>query len=75
MVYGQQTLETARDERLATRFDCDALFGTVLNRFVIQAVIGHPLTVYGTGGQTRGSRAKTPPTAASSGCSTRSPNG
>ena len=54
MVYGQQTLETARDERLATRFDCDAVFGTVLNRFVIQAVIGYPLTVYGTGGQTRG---------------------
>jgi UDP-sulfoquinovose synthase len=54
VVYGQQTGETARDERLATRFDYDAVFGTVLNRFVIQAVIGHPLTVYGTGGQTRG---------------------
>jgi len=54
VVYGQQTPETARDERLATRFDYDAVFGTVLNRFVIQAVIGHPLTVYGTGGQTRG---------------------
>jgi UDP-sulfoquinovose synthase len=54
VVYGQQTPETARDERLATRFDYDAVFGTVLNRFTIQAVIGHPLTVYGTGGQTRG---------------------
>jgi len=54
VVYGQQTPETAHDERLATRFDYDAVFGTVLNRFVIQAVIGHPLTVYGSGGQTRG---------------------
>jgi UDP-sulfoquinovose synthase len=54
IVYGQQTPETARDERLATRFDYDAVFGTVLNRFVIQAVLGHPLTVYGSGGQTRG---------------------
>ena len=43
-----------RDPRLATRFDYDAVFGTVLNRFVIQAVLGEPLTVYGTGGQTRG---------------------
>ena len=54
VVYGPPTPESARDERLATRFDYDAVFGTVLNRFVIQAVIGHPLTVYGTGGQTRG---------------------
>jgi UDP-sulfoquinovose synthase len=54
VVYGQQTAETARDERLATRFDYDAVFGTVLNRFTIQAVIGHPLTVYGSGNQTRG---------------------
>ena len=54
VVYGQQTAETAIDERLATRFDYDAVFGTVLNRFAIQAVIGHPLTVYGSGGQTRG---------------------
>ena len=45
---------TERDERLATRFDYDAVVGTVLNRFTIQAVIGHPLTVYGEGGQTRG---------------------
>ena len=54
VVYGQQTPETAMDERLATRFDYDAVFGTVLNRFLIQAAIGHPLTVYGAGGQIRG---------------------
>ncbi len=54
IVYGQQTPQTVLDPRLATRFDYDAVFGTVLNRFVIQAVLGHPLTVYGTGGQTRG---------------------
>src|SRR3954468_1693509 len=54
VVYGVETEETARDERLATRFDYDELFGTVLNRFCVQAVIGHPLTVYGSGGQTRG---------------------
>ncbi len=54
VVYGQSTPETARDERLATRFDYDAVFGTVLNRFTIQSVIGHPLTVYGSGHQTRG---------------------
>ncbi|HEY2764978.1 MAG TPA: NAD-dependent epimerase/dehydratase family protein [Pseudonocardiaceae bacterium] len=54
VVYGQQTDQTAGDPRLATRFDYDAVFGTVLNRFVIQAVLGHPLTVYGVGGQTRG---------------------
>jgi UDP-sulfoquinovose synthase len=54
IVYGQQTDETARDERLATRFDYDAVFGTVLNRFVILAALGQPLTVYGEGGQTRG---------------------
>ncbi len=54
VVYGQQTPETARDDRLATRFDYDAVFGTVLNRFVIQSVLGKPLTIYGKGGQTRG---------------------
>ena len=54
IVYGQQTPQTAQDPRLATRLDYDAVFGTVLNRFVIQAVLGEPLTVYGTGGQTRG---------------------
>src|ERR1700726_759410 len=54
VVYGQQTPETAKDERLATRFDYDAVFGTVLNRFVIQSVLGQPLTVYGNTTQTRG---------------------
>ena len=54
VVYGVQTTETARDERLITRFDYDEVFGTVLNRFCLQAVIGHPLTVYGAGTQTRG---------------------
>jgi UDP-sulfoquinovose synthase len=54
VVYGQQTPETARDDRLATRFDYDAVFGTVLNRFVIQSVLGKPLTIYGNGTQTRG---------------------
>jgi UDP-sulfoquinovose synthase len=54
VVYGQQTPETAKDERLATRYDYDAVFGTVLNRFVIQSVLGKPLTVYGNGTQTRG---------------------
>ncbi len=54
VVYGIETDETARDERLITRFDYDEVFGTVLNRFCVQAVIGHPLTVYGSGGQTRG---------------------
>ncbi|MBA8825862.1 UDP-sulfoquinovose synthase [Saccharopolyspora lacisalsi] len=54
VVYGQETPQTVRDPRLATRFDYDAIFGTVLNRFVIQAVLGHPLTVYGSGSQTRG---------------------
>ncbi len=54
VVYGLATPETTLDPRLSTRFDYDAVFGTVLNRFIIQAVIGHPLTVYGSGGQTRG---------------------
>jgi UDP-sulfoquinovose synthase len=54
VVYGIETDETARDERLSTRFDYDEWFGTVLNRFCVQAVIGRPLTVYGKGGQTRG---------------------
>jgi UDP-sulfoquinovose synthase len=54
IVYGQETEETALDDRLSTRFDYDAVFGTVLNRMVIQAVLGTPLTVYGQGGQTRG---------------------
>jgi UDP-sulfoquinovose synthase len=54
VVYGIETDESAGDERLITRFDYDEYFGTVLNRFCVQAVIGHPLTVYGEGGQTRG---------------------
>jgi len=54
VVYGVETDESAGDDRLITRFDYDQYFGTVLNRFCTQAVIGHPLTVYGEGGQTRG---------------------
>ncbi len=54
VVYGVETDETATDPRLITRFDYDEYFGTALNRFCVQAVIGHPLTVYGSGGQTRG---------------------
>jgi UDP-sulfoquinovose synthase len=54
IVYGIQTEETKLDPRLVTRFDYDEIFGTTLNRFCLQAVIGHPLTVYGAGGQTRG---------------------
>lgn len=54
VVYGVDTEETAIDKRLATRFDYDGVFGTVLNRFIVQAVAGLPLTVYGQGGQTRG---------------------
>ncbi len=54
VVYGIETDETRLDPRLATRFDYDEVFGTALNRFCLQAVIGHPLTVYGRGGQTRG---------------------
>ncbi len=54
VVYGVDTDESVADDRLVTRFDYDQYFGTVLNRFCVQAVIGHPLTVYGEGGQTRG---------------------
>ena len=54
VVYGSDTDQTTLDPRLATRFDYDGVFGTVLNRMVIQAVLGHPLTVYGNGSQTRG---------------------
>ena len=54
VVYGVHTDETALDERLATRFDYDDVWGTVLNRYCVQAAINHPLTVYGKGGQTRG---------------------
>jgi UDP-sulfoquinovose synthase len=54
IVYGHETEETRLHSDLATRFDYDGVFGTVLNRFCVQAVTGHPLTVYGSGGQTRG---------------------
>jgi UDP-sulfoquinovose synthase len=54
IVYGQETGETILHPALATRFDYDGIFGTVLNRFCVEAVVGHPLTVYGKGGQTRG---------------------
>jgi UDP-sulfoquinovose synthase len=53
IVWGTQTLETRLDERLINRFDYDGDYGTVLNRFLMQAAIDHPLTVHGTGGQTR----------------------
>ncbi len=54
VVYGVATEETELDPRVATRFDYDGIWGTALNRFCVQAVIGHPLTVYGRGGQIRG---------------------
>ncbi|MEH0019765.1 MAG: NAD-dependent epimerase/dehydratase family protein [Desulfobacter sp.] len=53
-VYGLHTYENKGDERLFPFFNYDELFGTVVNRFIVQAVAGHPLTVYGKGGQTRG---------------------
>jgi UDP-sulfoquinovose synthase len=54
VVYGVETDESALDPRLATSFHYDEVFGTALNRFCVQAVIGRPLSVYGKGGQTRG---------------------
>jgi UDP-sulfoquinovose synthase len=53
IVWGTNTRETSRDERLINRFDYDGDYGTVLNRFLMQAAVGYPLTVHGTGGQTR----------------------
>lgn len=53
IVWGTQTEETSMDERLINRFDYDGDYGTVLNRFLMQAAVGHPITVHGTGGQTR----------------------
>jgi len=53
IVWGTETDETRIDERLINRFDYDGDYGTVLNRFIMQAAVGHPLTVHGTGGQTR----------------------
>jgi len=54
VVYGTVTDEVASDEALVNRFDYDEVFGTVLNRFCVEAAVGEPLTVYGRGGQTRG---------------------
>ena len=54
VVYGTVTSQTERDPRLVNRFDYEEVFGTVLNRFCTEAAVGHPLTVYGKGGQTRG---------------------
>ncbi len=54
IVYGVLTEEAGMDELLINRLDYDGVFGTALNRFCIQAAVGHPLTVYGKGGQTRG---------------------
>jgi len=53
IVWGTNTPDTMLDERLVNRFDYDGDYGTVLNRFLMQAAVGHPLTVHGTGGQTR----------------------
>ncbi|MFT4295933.1 MAG: NAD-dependent epimerase/dehydratase family protein [Micropruina sp.] len=53
IVWGTQTAETRLDEQLINRFDYDGDYGTVLNRFLMQAAIGYPLTVHGTGGQAR----------------------
>ena len=54
VVYGTLTEEVALDEALINRFDYDEVFGTVLNRYCVEAAVGMPLTVYGKGGQTRG---------------------
>jgi UDP-sulfoquinovose synthase len=54
VVYGTMTDEVALSEGLINRLDYDEVFGTVLNRFCVQSAIGHPLTIYGKGGQTRG---------------------
>lgn len=53
IVWGTQTEQTQQDERLINRFDYDGDYGTVLNRFLMQSAVDHPLTVHGTGGQTR----------------------
>ncbi len=54
VVYGSRIDEMKSNPKLATRVDFDSVFGTVINRFCVQAVLGHPLTIYGAGGQTRG---------------------
>jgi len=53
-VYGVETEESKIDDRLRTIFNYDEIFGTIINRFVVQSVVDYPLTVYGKGGQTRG---------------------
>lgn len=53
IIWGTHTPQTEKDERLINRFDYDGDYGTVLNRFLMQAAVGYPLTVHGTGGQTR----------------------
>ena len=53
-VYGIETEESKIDDRLRSIFNYDEIFGTVVNRFIVQACVGYPLTVYGGGGQTRG---------------------
>jgi UDP-sulfoquinovose synthase len=53
-VYGMLTEESGVDERLKTIFNYDEIFGTIINRFIVQAIVGYPLTVYGKGGQTKG---------------------
>ena len=53
-VYGIETEESNIDERLKTLFNYDEVFGTIVNRFIVQSIVGYPLTVYGKGGQTRG---------------------
>lgn len=53
IIWGTNTRETNLDDRLINRFDYDGDYGTVLNRFLMQAAVGYPLTVHGTGGQTR----------------------
>ena len=54
VVYGTRTEQTALNKKLSTRFDFDGMWGTAVNRFCVQAILGIPLTVYGKGGQTRG---------------------
>lgn len=54
IIYGLYTKEIGDDPKLRTRFDIDESFGTIVNRFCAQAILGIPLTIYGTGGQTRG---------------------
>ena len=53
VVWGTQTSQTILHEDLINRFDYDGIFGTVLNRFIVQSQVNHPITIYGTGGQTR----------------------